>query len=168
MQYVGIALDKPSELLLGAFETADEFDLHIFEDTSLTDIEVREGLHYFCQKFNCTIFKVVRASTKKGDNTSSGVDENLFAYYEGTESNHILNFLKKYRRFLPEKFFLLFGFEWDADRSVRFETISLNDLEGFFKRQRSWYLWLYSPSNNYFYPDLDIPLIIEIVNECYN
>jgi hypothetical protein len=66
---------------------------------------------------------------------------------------------------LPNRFYIIFAFDWAKDEAVRYKEMNLNQLIEFFRINNSWYFWLYDYLHDFERPDLDIPLIIEVINK---
>jgi hypothetical protein len=168
MQYIALAFkDKNSSLKYPALLTgaAQKYGLEIIDDTQgERDEEVREGLAAFKAALELTgIFSL---SFQKNNLTDpNDIPDELFRCYTEGRPSRFLTFLSECAPVLPRSFYLICAFEWRADDLIRFQKIILKDVEGYFKKNNSWYRWLYNYRTQTYQPDLDTPLIFEIENK---
>ncbi|MEE9372813.1 MAG: hypothetical protein V3V00_07135 [Saprospiraceae bacterium] len=96
--------------------------------------------------------------------TSNNLSQDLIKPFIDQGDSLFLKYLEQIQIYLPNRYYLVFGFEWyEADR-IRFISLKGSDLTDYFSKNNGWNLMLYSIENDEFYPDLDVPLIIEVDN----
>lgn len=167
MEYISLAIPKETDCMVSELEiNSKEYDLKfLYQEGEDIDTEVRSAIFSLINCFNVLILKIIKLSTSNRNTTSSDVNQNLVNYFLGKESSNLIEFLIVNRNILPQKYFIIFAFEWNEGEPCRYKKIRINELSNYFLENNSWYLWLYDYVKDYEKPDLDIPLILEINNE---
>lgn len=167
MEYISLAIPKETGDIVSTIEIkSNNYDLKLVHQTvENIDEEVRSGMLSLINCFNLLMFKIIKLSTSNKNSTSSDINQNLINFFLGKEKSNLIDFLTINRNILPQKYFIIFAFEWYEGELCRYKKIRINELSNYFIENNSWYLWLYDYTKNYEIPDLDIPLILEIDNE---
>ncbi len=168
MQFIGLAVlsNEVNDILPKLKLEASNFDLVIeHQEADDIDIEVRDGLLGFIGSLNLSVIKIMNSSKSKRSTTSSLVNQNLVNFFLGEEKADLLEFLSSTKSILPSKYHLIFAFEWHKGELCRYHQIRPEALRQYFKDNNSWYVWLYDYSKGHYSANLDVPLILEIVND---
>lgn len=170
MQYIAIGYRSCDKIDLEKLEyEAGNHDLKVVPcDNDQIDPEVRNGVVSFIKAFDLQPLQLIRLSTEKQDQTSGGVDQNLFEYSMGQAEPNLIKFLHSSKDILPLKYYLIFAFEWNKNQPVRYREFCLDELSEFLFKNGSWYFRLYDFLHNSFTSELDFPLIVEIENTSHD
>jgi hypothetical protein len=157
------------------FRTTDEVDFNLIRNQAamhdllisktISEGNFREGLQDFASHFDLSLvqFSAFNEDDKKA--SSRQISDELMEFHRSSKESNFLHFFATEATALPGKFYLLFACDWNAGEPIRFEKIRLKYLKDYFKRNNSWYLWLYNYSAKAYYPKPDLPLILEITND---
>lgn len=164
MQFIGTGFrktDHPDFDLIR--DKAAAYDLLVSK--TISEGHFREGLQDFASFLDLSLlqFSAFNEDDKKA--SSRQISDELMEYHRVSKDQGLLDFLSSETVLLPRTYYLLFACDWQAANPVRLEKINSRELKDYFKRNNSWYLWLYNYSARRYYPKLDLPLILEITNE---
>lgn len=169
MEYIALAvpkgINKYSDLKFEKISSERNLKFIQQSDINNIDSEVKDGVLEFVEYFDLNVFQIIKLSTPIIDISSIGISQNLINYYLGREQAVLIDFLMDYKSLFPERYYIIFAFEWHKGELCRYKNLNIDKLADYFSENNSWYLWLYDYSKNYQMPNLDIPLIIEIENK---
>lgn len=164
MDFVGLGISSSVDIatVLKTFEYQDTINAEI-KDIDSVDLEVREGLREFISIENLNVIQF-KMPDESGSISSSSVSNDMYRPFMGQGESVFLNLLTYVIPQLPEKFYMIFAFDWIAGQRVRYETMKPKEMIGFLLNRNSWYLWLYDIVNKTFNIEFESPLIIEVNN----
>lgn len=164
MQFIGTGFRNTDHTNFDLIrDKAAAYDLLVSK--TISEGHFREGLQDFVSFMDLSLlqFSAFNEDDKKA--SSRQISDELMEYYRTSKEQGLLNFLSSETALLPKTYYLLFACDWHAGKPVRLEKINSRELKDHFKRNNSWYLWLYNYSARSYYPKLDLPLILEITND---
>jgi hypothetical protein len=163
MQFIGIgfkSLDVVDlELIRGK---AADYDL--LASKNMSEGGFREGLVDFSSHFDLSLLQFAAFNEDDKKASSRQISDELMSFHRDSKENSFLNFLTAEKASFPQTFYLFFACDWNQADPTRLEKITIDELKPYFKRNNSWYLWLYNYSAKRYYPKLDLPLVLEITN----
>ena len=167
MEYICLGIPIGEDFNFSKLETLSiNYDLKILSQTSEDiDEEVKKGLLSYANFFKLSIFKVIKFSKSKQNSTSNEIGQDLINNSLDKENSDISKFLILNKCLLPKKYYIIFAYFWDDEELCRYKKLKIGDLNNFFIENISWNLWLFNWKKNYFIPDLEMPLVLEIDNE---
>lgn len=164
MDFIGAGILNKAEVVavLNNFKDQDGIIAEKI-DINTIDLEVRDGLKEFIaiESLNVIQFKM---SDEAGSMSSNSISNDMYRPYMGQGESKFLDFLQEVLPNLPEKFYLIFAFEWKVGQQVRYEIMKPKEMIDFFLNRNSWYLWNYDIKNKTFSIEFESPLIIEVNN----
>jgi len=131
---------------------------------NLSQGRFRESVTNFCEHFDLDFLQLAAFDEETRKASSRILSWQLTAFQHDGEEPGFLRFLHNEESALPETFYLIFACDWDEGDPVRLEKIPLRELNDYFTRNNSWYLWLYNYTARRYFPKLEVPLIIEVTN----
>lgn len=163
MQFTGIGFRKSDRVDLEWIrDKAAEYDL--LASNTFSEGNFNEGLEDFAAHFELDLLQLAAYNEDDRKASSRQVSDELLAFHDNPAANSFLDFLTAEKAFLPGMVYLVFACDWRKPDPVRLERIKTDELKPYFKRNSSWYLWLYNYSAKRHYPKLDVPLVLEIAN----
>jgi hypothetical protein len=165
MDFIGIGIDrnKYSVELLYALRDNCYPDLYLKPiEGSRMDPEIDKGVNHLGKhkKLEIIQYELDDATVF----TSSELSQDLIKPFIRQGDSIFLKYLEQVQKFLPTRYYLIFGFEWYETDRIRFISLEEKELSDYFSKNNGWNLMLYSIENDEYYPDLDIPLIIVVDN----
>lgn len=169
MDFIALGLKKSEPVKVTNYlkKEASNYDLKLVSKDKEVEIdeEVRSGVESFASTLDLSLLKIIKQSTQNKNTTSSDIDGELVdLFLERIEKCNLIEFLVNNKNHLPNKFYIIFAFEWYAKEPCRYKELKIDDLYDHFSNHNSWYLWYYNFERKIYHPDLDIPLILEINN----
>lgn len=164
MQFIGTGLRKADHTNFELIrDKASAYDLLVSK--TISEGHFREGLQDFATHLDLSLlqFSAFNEDDKKA--SSRQISDELMEYHRVSKDLGFLNFLSSETAILPKTYYLLFACDWNEANPLRFEKINGKELKDYFKRNNSWYLWLYNYSARRYHPKLDLPLVLEITND---
>jgi len=164
MEFIGIGVKQSEKYHSESVrDKAAGHDLLVSKTISIG--RFREGLEDFSSFFDLSLFQFSAFSEETRKASSRQISAELAEFHSESKQNSFLNFLTEGKDALPETFYLIFASEWFPGEPVRLEKIRLSELKSYFTRNNSWYLWIYNYSAKSYYPKLEIPLVLEVIND---
>jgi len=165
MEFIGIGL-KQSDDTTTAFDLirdkAAEHDLLVSK--TISHGHFRDGLANFSAFKEVSLLQFSAFDEASKTASSRQISTELIEYKSTDTEVNFLNFLTEETAALPETFYLIFACDWFEADPIRLEKIAIADLKAHFKRNTSWYLWLYNYGAERYYPQLELPLVLEVRN----
>ncbi|MGV3612679.1 MAG: hypothetical protein ACO1N0_17095 [Fluviicola sp.] len=164
MQFIGIGFRKSDGVDLGLIrDKAAEYDL--LASKVISEGNFREGLEDFSGQFELECLQLAAFNEDSKKASSRQISDELSEFHRVSQESSLLNFLSAEKASFPQTYYLVFACDWNAADPTRLELIASDALKPYFKRNNSWYLWLYNYSAKRYYPMLDLPLVLEIANK---
>lgn len=164
MQFIGIGFRHADNVNFEMIrDRASGHDLLVSK--TITGGPFTEGLQDFASLLNLEVFQFSAFNEDDKKASSKQISDNLMAFHDQGKEDHFLKFFIAEMQVLPKTFYLIFACDWMPGNPVRLEKIQFKELTPYFKRNNSWYLWLYNYSAKRYYPKLELPLILEITND---
>ena len=161
MQFIGLGFRKSDEVNLEAIrDKAAAYDL--LASKTMGEGHFKEGMEDFSIHFELEYLQLAAFNEDDRKARSRQISDELSEYHRISEECGFLNFLDKEKASFPETYYLIFACDWEPGDPARLERVPVDELKPYFKRNNSWYLWLYNYSAKRYYPKLDLPLVIEI------
>jgi len=147
-------------------EKAGAYDL--LASKNLSQGHFREGITDFCEHFKLDFLQLAAFDEETRKASSRIISSQLTAFHDTGEEPGFLRFIRNEGAAFPGTFYLIFACDWNQGDPVRLEKMSLQELNGYFTRNNSWYLWIFNYSARRFFPQLGVPLIIELTTKPFN
>lgn len=164
MHFIGIGLRKTTQINFDLIrDQAAQYDLLLSK--TIGEGHFREGLSDFSSHLDLSLYQCSAFNEDDKRASSRQISDDLMTFYRYSGETGLLSFLDSETSALPGSFYLLFAGDWNKAAPVRFEKLKLKDLKDYFRRNNSWYQWLYNYSAGSYYPQLNLPLILEITSD---
>lgn len=164
MQFIGVGFRKTDVVNVELIrDKAAEYDL--LTSKTFSEGEFKEGLEDFGLQFELEYlqFSAFNEDTRKA--SSRQISDELSEFHRVSAECGFLNFLSNEKAMLPEVYYLVFACDWKQADPTRLVRLAGNELKTYFKFNSSWYLWLHNYSAKRSYPELGVPLVLEITNK---
>jgi hypothetical protein len=169
MEYIAIGLKQKinEKELAEVFAAAQKYNIKLVLDAQLNiDPEVSGGLRSFSESANLqNILLCTSNSTQKFGPTSNEISQGLEEFFFNVKNSDLLDFLTNCNDLFSDEYFLMFAFEWHKDDLIRYDRINYSQLKEYFKQNHNWHLWLYNYRKGFHQPDLDTPLVLNIISK---
>lgn len=163
MQFIGIGFRKSDSVMMELIrDKAAAYDL--LASKTLSEGGFREGLEDFSEHVELELLQFAAYNENDRKASSRQISDELLTFHRDSAANGFLDFLTAEKSALPATYYLVFACDWNAGDPVRLERLAVDEIKPYFKRNSSWYLWLYNYSAKRHYPKLDLPLVLEINN----
>lgn len=161
MQFIGIGFKKSDGVDLALIrDKAAEYDL--LASKTFSEGDFLEGLEDFADQVELDLLQLAAYNEYDRKASSRQVSDELLAFHDNPAANSFLDFLTDAQMPFPGTYYLVFACDWQKPDPVRLERLQTDELKPYFKRNSSWYLWLYNYSAKRHYPKLDVPLVLVI------
>lgn len=170
MEFTAIAFKE--QISLNLFELINSsFEKHgfIVSKEEKWDSEIQQGITSFLEASSLkTVLTIKYSEILKKETGFESISEELTEYFITQRKSPFLDLLVKNFEIFPQKYYVIFAFEWHQKDKIRFKKMNLHEFKNYFKENNSWYLWLYDYLNNFEQAELDIPIIFEIDASCHD
>lgn len=161
MQFIGIGFRKSDHVNMELIrDKAAEHDLLTSKTFGVG--EFKQGLEDFGLHFELEYLQFSAFNENDRKASSKQISDELSEFHRVSAECGFLNFITAEKDFFPETYYVVFACDWYKPDPTRLERITVDELKPYFKRNNSWYMWLFNYSAKRYYPKLDLPLIIEI------
>ncbi|MNK00470.1 hypothetical protein D3C87_182550 [compost metagenome] len=163
MQFIGLGFKKSDKANLEAIcDKASEYDL--LASKVIGEGDFREGLEDFSVHFELEYLQLAAFNENEKKASSRQISDELSEFHRVSAECGFLSFLANELDSFPETYYVIFACDWKQADPTRLVRVASNDLKTYFRFNNSWYLWLFNYSAKRHYPELDVPLVLEIAN----
>lgn len=164
MQFIGLG-----------FRKSDGVNLDLIRDKSakcdllaskvISEGDFREGLEDFGVHFELEYLQLAAFNEDSKKASSRQISDELSEFHRVSQESSLLNFLSAEKASFPETYYLVFACDWKQGDPTRLVRLASDELKTYFTFNSSWYLWLHNYSAKRSYPELHVPLVLEIATD---
>ncbi len=163
MQFIGLGFRKSDDVDLEAIRgKAAEYDL--LASKVFSEGEFREGLEDFSVHYELEYLQLAAFNENDKKASSRQISDELSEFHRVSAECGFLNFLSNEKEKFPEVYYVIFACDWNQADPTRLVRLASDELKTYFTFNSSWYLWLFNYSAKRSYPELHVPLVLEIAN----